>query len=198
MKKSVLTFISSFCSVLLLISCNNNSSKTETINTDTIKHASADTTIMAVDTSTAKLKGTMNEFVTKASEGGMMEVAMGKLAETNGGSPDIKEYGKMLEKDHGMDNADLQGIAVAERIQMSPGLKEDQTRYLKDLEAKRGANFDKTFIDMMIEDHTKDIEEFKAAAANNENEKVRAFAAKTLPVLQKHLDKAREIKGKMK
>ena len=198
MKRSFLKLISTICTAVLLISCNDNKGKTETINADTVKTASAGNTNMAVDTSTAKLKGTMNEFVTRAGEGGLMEVALGKLAQTNGSSPDIKAYGKMLETDHGMGNADLQGIAVAERIQMPPGLTVDQTMHIKEMEAKRGANFDNHFIDMMIDDHTMDIAEFKEAAAKNENEKVRAFAAKTIPVLQKHLDKAKEIRGRIK
>jgi putative membrane protein len=39
-------------------------------------------------------------FMKKAAKGGMMEVAMGKLAEQNGQSDDVKSFGKRLVTDH--------------------------------------------------------------------------------------------------
>ena len=198
-----------FASVMFLFSCGNNTSSTEKSASDTtVANTDAnlapnpnatmpDSNNNKMDVSTLP-PGTPNEFVTKAGEGGFMEVAMGKLAQTNGGSNDVKEYGKMLETDHGNANNKLKEIAAAEKISMPVAATKEQTMHMNEMQSKTGADFDKIFIPMMIEDHEKDINEFKKAASDNSNTKVKDFAAKTLPTLKKHLDRAKMIKSKMK
>jgi len=51
------------------------------------------------------------EFVLKASEGGMLEVELGNLAVKSGTSPKVKEYGKMMVKDHSKVNQELTQLA---------------------------------------------------------------------------------------
>ena len=48
----------------------------------------------------------------KAAKGGMMEVAMGKLAEQNGQSDDVKSFGKRMVTDHSKANDELKSIAA--------------------------------------------------------------------------------------
>ena len=175
--------------ILLCVSCGDNSSKTE--------HTIVDTTT-TTPTDTAKPTGPINQFASKAMIGGMTEVEMGKLAQSNGGSSDVKEYGKMLEKDHAAANADLRSIASAENLMLPTALDDEHAKNVKDMQAKKGADFDKAFIADMVEDHEKDIAEFKEAANSNPDQKIKDFAAKALPTLQKHLDKAKAIKSKMK
>ena len=198
-----------FASVMFLFSCGNNTSSTEKSASDTTV-ANTDANLAPnpnatmSDSNNNKMDvsvlppGTPNEFVTKAGEGGFMEVAMGKLAQSNGGSNDVKEYGKMLETDHGNANNKLKEIAAAEKISMPVAATKEQTMHVNEMQSKTGADFDKMFIPMMIEDHEKDINEFKKAATDNSNPKVKDFAAKTLPTLKKHLDRAKMIKSKMK
>ena len=50
-------------------------------------------------------------FMKKAAKGGMMEVAMGKLAEQNGQSDDVKSFGKRMVTDHSKANDELKSIA---------------------------------------------------------------------------------------
>jgi putative membrane protein len=156
------------------------------------------TTTNKMEDTTATKAGTNNEFVTKAAGGGMMEVAMGKLAQTNGGSQDIKDFGKMLETDHSNANDKLKSVAASENISIPTNMPDEHMKHVDELSGKKGADFDKAFINMMIEDHEKDIAEFKKAAGGNENAKVKEFASATLPVIEGHLSKAKTIKSKMK
>ena len=61
----------------------------------------------------------------------------------------------------------------------------------------KGEDFDKHYIDMMLNDHKEDIDEFKKEANNSNNDAFKSFAGKTLPTLQKHLDSAQAIHSKM-
>ncbi len=197
MKRSFLIFTLGSGVSLLSLSCNDNaSSKTEANSMDTVNNMTTTASKMAVDSNTTTL--TSNEFVTKAASGGMMEVELGKFAQVNSSRGDIKDYGKMLEADHSQGNATLQSIATAEHISIPASMNAQDAMHVKDLEAKKGTDFDKAYILMMIDDHNKDIAEFKEAANSNPNAKVKDFATKTLPVLEKHLANAKMIKTKMK
>jgi putative membrane protein len=64
---------------------------------------------------------------------------------------------------------------------------------LKDkLSGLSGADFDKTYMQAMVKDHQKDINEFQKEANNGSNADLKAFAAQTLPTLQEHLRMAQE------
>ncbi len=195
MRKTFFASVFGLSSILLCVSCGDNSSKTESSSVDSIKPTHTE---MADTTSTVAKMGTTNEFASKATIGGMTEVEMGKLAQANGGSAGVKEYGKMLETDHAAANAELASIAAAEDINLPTAMDDEHSRNVKDMASKTGADFDKAFIPMMVEDHEKDIAEFKKAAENNSNQKIKDFASKALPTLQKHLDKAKMLKSKMK
>jgi putative membrane protein len=54
-------------------------------------------------------------FMKKAAKGGMMEVAMGNLAEQNGQSDDVKSFGKRMVTDHSKANDELKSIAAQKR-----------------------------------------------------------------------------------
>ena len=58
-------------------------------------------------------------------------------------------------------------------------------------------NFDQAWIGMMVNDHQKDIAAYQRAAQQGGDPEVRAFAKKTLPVLQKHLKAVQAAQKKM-
>jgi putative membrane protein len=67
----------------------------------------------------------------------------------------------------------------------------------KKLEDKSGADFDKAYMDMMVKDHEKDVKEFEEASKDAEDSDLKAWAAKTLPTLQHHLEMAKDTKSKL-
>ena len=66
------------------------------------------------------------------------------------------------------------------------------------LKGLNGDDFDKEFVSDMLDDHEKDVSTFQKESQNSTDPDVKAFAAKTLPVLQKHLDTVKGIQSKMK
>ncbi len=191
-----------------ILSCNNEgesnptagkpgSNTTDSAADMTITYPPGPTNLIQDTSLSSKTVSLSNEFVNKAGSGGLMEVEMGKLAQTNGGNDEIKTYGKMLERDHMEANNRLKDIAAGQSIRIPSEMLPEHKQHIDQLQLLKGEEFDKAFIPMMIEDHTKDIAEFNTAAGTNENEKIRAFASSTLPVLKTHLAKAKSIKAKM-
>lgn len=135
-----------------------------------------------------------SEFAVKAAEGGMMEVMMGELAQKNSTTPAIKEYGQMLVTDHSKANDRLKALAAGKSINLPGTLGQDNQDHYNKMAQKTGQDFDKDFIDMMIDDHQDDIDLFKKEADNGNDPDLKAFAAETLPTLQQHLDRIKEIR----
>ena len=59
----------------------------------------------------ANLSAKDKTFVQNAAKGGMMEVAMGKMAEQSGQSADVKSFGKRMVTDHSKANNELMMLA---------------------------------------------------------------------------------------
>ena len=131
-------------------------------------------------------------FITKAIQGNMAEVSMGELAQQNGQSDGVKQYGQMLAKDHGAANEKAQ--AVAQQISVTaPTEPTKKQKADHDKMAKlTGPAFDKAFAQHMVMDHKKDIAEY-TKASKMKGDPAGDYASQTLPDLQKHLEAAQAL-----
>ncbi len=179
---------------ILGVSCGGNSDTVA--NNDTTTNMT-DASAMATTSSDTSMKDD-RDFVMEAANGGMMEVELGKYAAAHATSAKVKEFGNMMVTDHTKANDELKSIAASKNITIPATMDEDTQKKVTDLESKKGADFDKAYVDMMVDDHQEDIDKFKKEATDGNDADVKAFAAKTLPVLQKHLDSIKSIKDGMK
>ena len=122
----------------------------------------------------------------KAARGGMMEVAMGRMAEQKGQSDDVKSFGKRMVTDHGKANDELKKIAAQKNVKLPA--KEPTVSW----------SSDKAYIDMMVKDHEKDLAEFKEEANSGRDPDVKKFAEDTAKVVEEHLDLAKQTQSKVK
>jgi putative membrane protein len=125
-------------------------------------------------------------FMKKAAKGGMMEVAMGNLAEQNGQSEDVKSFGKRMVTDHSKANDELKSIASQKGVQLPS--KEPTTKW----------SSDKAYMDAMVKDHEKDLTEFQEEAKTGSGPDVKKFAEDTAKMVQEHLALAKETQSKLK
>jgi putative membrane protein len=172
-----------------------SSKKTES--TDSVENADS-TNEAKEDAGTGQTEDT-NEFAVKAANGGMLEVELGRMAQEKGVSKDVKDFGAMMVKDHSKANDELKSIAATQNITLPTTLGEDEQKHVNDMAKLSGAEFDKKYVSMMVDDHKEDIDLFKKAAEDDKtNPAVKDFATKTLPTLQKHMDAITAIDKKMK
>ncbi len=130
------------------------------------------------------------QFVNMAAKDGMKEVHMGQMAAQQGQSPEVKKLGQMIAADHTKANQQLMALA------MKKGIKPDTKHEMK-MSKRDMKNFDQAWIGMMVNDHQKDIAAYQRTAQQGGDPEVRAFAKKTLPVLQKHLKAVQAAQKKM-
>ncbi|MBD2701574.1 DUF4142 domain-containing protein [Spirosoma sp. BT702] len=164
------------------------------------KQESADSVENADSTNEAKEEaGTgqgddTNEFAVKAANGGMLEVELGRLAQEKAASQDVKDFGAMMVKDHSKANEEFKSIAATHNITLPSTLGTEEQEHVNEMAKLSGAEFDKKYVSMMVNDHKKDIDLFKKAADDDDtNPAVKEFARKTLPTLQAHMDRINAI-----
>jgi putative membrane protein len=183
-----------------------NTTATNTTGTDTVASTPGSTTGTVAGTpgSTMNTSGSPTalddddrEFMQKAAEGGLAEVAMGKLASTKATDAEVKSFGQMMADDHGKANAALKELAAKKGFVLPTEPSSAHKDTMGELEKVSGADFDKEYVSEMIEDHEKDVKEFEETSKDAEDPDVKAFAAQTLPTLQTHLEQIRKIGERM-
>jgi putative membrane protein len=138
------------------------------------------------------------KFAMDAADGGMMEVRMGELAQTNGSSPEIKAFGKSMVVDHGKANEELKALAATKNISLPADMSEDMREKCDDLAKKKGHDFDKAYADLMVDDHKDDIDKFEKEAEKGKDPEIKAWAAEKLATLRHHLQMADNMKEALK
>jgi putative membrane protein len=126
------------------------------------------------------------EFLKNASELGMTEVELGKLAIKNGGSDDVKKLGKKLVSDHQKTNAELSKLAKKKNVELKMEPTVAQKKMISSFENKSGAEFDKEFREHAAKDHKDAIKTFEDAAKDAKDPDVKSFAEKNLSTLKEH------------
>ena len=144
------------------------------------------------DRASSNLSAADQNFATKAAQGGMAEVELGKLARERGATAHVKNYGKMLVDDHTRMNNELKDIASRENITLPTAVSSEQKETIDRFAKLSGSNFDREFLKDSAKDHRDDIKEFEKEAANGQDPAIKNFASNSLPTLRNHLRMAEQ------
>jgi len=137
---------------------------------------------------------TDREFVDFAAQTDMVEANLGQLAQDVAAKQEVKDYGKMLATDHTNDYQQLQSTAGQANLTVPAAIDEKNNKTLiGPLHALKGAAFDRKFIQDMISGHTEAIAVYTKEASDAQNPAIKSYAQAALPVLQKHLDDAKDL-----
>lgn len=136
------------------------------------------------------------DFVETAARAGVAEVEMGKLAAQKATDAEVKRFGQMMVDEHTRANAELKTLAGKKNWAVPEDLGSHQSD-LDELKGLSGADFDKAYVKLMVNDHENDVAAFASQANNSSDPDVKAFAAKTLPVLKKHLETVQTIHARI-
>jgi len=137
------------------------------------------------------------DFVTKAAQGNSAEVELGKIVAAKSKDPSVKQFAQMMVKDHTTALNELQELAQTKNLNFNDDLPDDAKSLQEKLSSDTGKQLDKDYMDGMVEDHQKDVQEFTDKSQNAKDPDVKQWASKTLPTLQKHLEKAQQIDAKL-
>jgi len=135
-------------------------------------------------------------FVAAAKSGGMLEGQLGRLVSEHGSSPGVRVFAQRMVEDCGALNETLEEVARREALPIPVELSDAQQAQVDELSALRGVELDRAYIQLMVEDRAKDVDAFRRKAASG-GTAVEDFAARTLPMLEAHLEHAQRVAAEL-
>jgi putative membrane protein len=135
------------------------------------------------------------EFVMDAAMSGMMEVELGRIASQRGSTDGVKQFGQRMVDDHSKANTELATIVSSKGITVPTALDEKHQTHVTKLGGMSGAEFDRAYMKMMVNEHERDVDKFEKESTRGTDADLKAFATKTLPTLQEHLQMAKTLIG---
>jgi putative membrane protein len=134
------------------------------------------------------------DFANMAAQGGQAEIQMAQLALNKATSNDVKKYAQRMIKDHTKAGNNLDKIAAKKQMTLNKTPNEEQMQMMSQLQQASGAEFDRMYMQMAgVDAHQKMETLYQTEAGNGSDADLKSFAAKTLPVVQKHLRMAQEM-----
>jgi putative membrane protein len=132
-------------------------------------------------------------FARMAAKGGQAEVQLSKLAADRAASPEVKQLAQRLVQDHTKANQELMTIAKEQDISLPKDVDDTHEDVVKLFSKLEGGQFDREFLSYQVMHHEKDTAAFSVQAKEGQDPALKAFAAKQLPILQEHLQQARQL-----
>ena len=136
-------------------------------------------------------------FMAMVAQANLAEVDAGRLALKKSSNPDVKKFAQHMIDDHTQANSDLADLAHKKGMDLPSKADEAHQRELARLAEMSGAEFDRAYMTMMVNDHVKAVSLFEKNAQEAADPEVKAFAKKMLPTLQDHLKMARDLSAKL-
>lgn len=141
-------------------------------------------------------KVSAQQFVTKATNANMFEIQSSQLALEKSKNQDIQQFAQMLIDDHTKAGKELKSVLsdADTNIKAPQKLDQEHAGKLGQLKSAAGTDFDKSYLQMQMDGHEQAVELFQSYSQNGDNPALKSWAGKTLPTLQKHMQKAEAIK----
>jgi putative membrane protein len=153
-------------------------------------------------------------FINEMTIVGLTEVRLGQMAAERAERANVKAFGQMMVKDHTAANAELSRIAAEVKIVPPTEIDKKREELVARLSKLEGTDFDVAYIAAMVEGHQTvaaqlrewttesrpvgpppagDPKAADIARGGPDEEKLTQWAIRTLPTVEKHLERARAL-----
>jgi putative membrane protein len=146
--------------------------------------------------SSADPAASAEEFLDKAAQGGMTEVAAGQLAMNKATTPDVREFAETLVKERRLTQQLLKALAASHDVDLPTAPSREQQETLRELQKKKGAEFEQAYVAAQITAQEEAIALMKAEIERDRNVETKAFAKEMLPTVEAQLKKAYQLARK--
>ncbi len=132
-----------------------------------------------------------------------VDIDAGKLAESKGSSKEVKDFGRLMVKDHtGVNKA---ATDLVHKLKVKPednptaeSLKKGGEDNLAKLKGLKGADFDKAYVDHEVTYHETVIDALdKTLIPSAKNEELKALMVKVRPAFVAHLEHAKKLQASL-
>jgi putative membrane protein len=159
--------------------------------------------VSAVQDAAAGLAGVISAEMTTTTEGftkaaaisDMYEIESSKLALTRSKSERVKNFAQMMIDAHTMTSNELKSIMTTHKIAVAQptGMDDRRMGLMENLTGASDADFDGRYLNQQSNAHQEALILFRGYADGGDHAQIKAFAAKTAPAIQHHLDMVKAL-----
>jgi putative membrane protein len=124
-------------------------------------------------------------FVTKATQAGLAEIELGKLAQMRSSDPKVKEFAASMVQDHTKANAELSALAKRKNLDVPTSLDDKHATMVHAVSTKPPSEFDGEYSRQMVDAHDAAATLFADGQAVGDKD-IAGFAKKTLVTIHRH------------
>ncbi len=139
-----------------------------------------------------------SKFLVKWYEMGMYELQLSQLAASNALDGDVKNLAAELVSEHKQINGNIERIASNNNFVLPTNLDANHQHTLNDIPKLTGADFDKKYMNEIVNAHEQSVDSYKDAYKNLTAGDTKNFAGQTLPLMENHLSMAKKVVKRIK
>ncbi|MDE2064743.1 MAG: DUF4142 domain-containing protein [Bradyrhizobium sp.] len=149
------------------------------------------------DASQQPPSGRDQQFLTYAAEDNQAEIQLCLIAEKRAVDPALNAFARLMVDDHVQVESRLAALGAELHAKLSDAIGKDGQETMSKLTPLSGREFEQTFIEAQIKDHSNDIDKYSKEARETQNQRIRQYASETIPLLKQHLALARAVKTQL-
>ena len=136
-------------------------------------------------------------FVPAATIANMYEIQAAQIAAQRGRASEVKDFARMIIQDHTQIGQQMQKTLASAGANVQPPADLDDRRkgMIENLKAAGDSDFDLAYLHQQLAAHIEALALMDRYASGGDNAALKALAAQTKPVIQKHLDEVKRIGG---
>lgn len=180
----------------LLAACNNDEQSDAVEKADSINREKRDSDVDNPVTNTPPAIKTDQEstlFLVNAANSGKAEVKFGEMGQQKATSPQVKYFASMMAREHAAGNTEIKTLAARRNVTLPETYGDEKQKIVDDLSKRKGADFDRRFMRIMVMEHETAIGMFQNASDVVNDVEVKNFIDNMLPKLRIHLDSAKAV-----
>lgn len=132
-------------------------------------------------------------YIREAASMNAFEVRAGTLASQRASNNAVKQFGRQMVTDHGNMVRQWTSLALKSGLPTNVTLNSLQQQSVDQLSKRSGADFDRAYMQAMVEDHDQDASTLQRIAAGAQSTEVRQLAATGVTATQQHLAQAQQL-----
>lgn len=137
------------------------------------------------------------QLANKLSEANVVEIELGKMVVQKSKNTAVKQFAQRMIDDHSALQGQLKQWADTHHVTLSERSNADTHSMKSKLSRLSGDEFDKRYIQDMLQDHQKDTAELQSYLTTTPQSPLKPLISKTLPILENHLRVVENVAGQL-
>ncbi|MCU1263437.1 MAG: outer membrane protein [Bryobacterales bacterium] len=133
------------------------------------------------------------QFIMDVALRGMRQIEVAKIAIDKTSNPAIKQYAQKVVREQGKATGALKRIAGKQSITIPDSIDTKQQADVDRLAKLSGEGFDRAYMKDQVRMHERSLRDFQREVKDGRDDSVKQFAARVLPLVEQHLQTAKDL-----